>query len=268
MMLAVYIILGILVLNLIVYIFILVRPNAKSPQNKALLCSYAHRGLWGKDIPENSLSAFEKACENGFGIELDVQLSKDGEVMVFHDYSLERMTGETKKLCDLSLDELKSLFLKDTDQKIPTFKEVLALVNGRVPLLVELKGESLDSSLCPKVAEILKEYNGDYCIESFNPFLIFNMKKHLPNAYYGQLYTNVCRDKKKYSPLNIFLSLMAFNCIAKPNFIAYNKNTRKSLPVKLTTKFYKAPKFVWTAKGEKEIATAKALGEYPIFETE
>ncbi len=261
-----YIILGIIVLLIALYFLMFIRPNGKLPENKNLLCSYAHRGLWDEKFPENSLPAFQNAVANGYGIELDVQLSRDGEVMVFHDYSLLRMTGCDKKLCDLTLAELKELSLLGTGEIIPTLSEVLELVNGRVPILVELKGETLDTSLCPKVAELLKTYKGDYCIESFNPFLVRSMKKYLPNNFYGQLYTNVCIDKKKYSALNILLTLMIFNFLAKPNFISYNKLFRNSLPVKITTKFYKAPKFVWTPKGDTEIDTAKNLGEYPIFE--
>ena len=186
--------------------------------------------------------------------------------MVFHDYDLSRMTGVNKKLYSLSANELKTLSLANTDQNIPTFEEVLALVNGAVPLLVELKGETIDASLCPKVAGLLKAYKGDYCIESFNPLLLKEMRKYLPNAYYGQLYTNVCRDKQKYSALNISLSGMVFNFLVKPNFIAYNKIDRNSFPVKFTTKFYKAPKFVWTLKDREERETAKENGEYAIFE--
>ncbi len=265
-MTAVYIILGLIILFLALYVFVFVKPVAKEPENKRLLCKYAHRGLHGKEIPENSLLAFLEAVNNSYGIELDVQLSSDGEVMVFHDYSLKRMTGLDDKLSKLTIEELKFLKLAGTEQKIPTFKEVLTLVDGKVPLLVELKGETLDSSLCPKVAELLKEYNGDYCIESFNPLLLKEMKKHLPSAYYGQLYTNVCRDKKKYSILNILLTSMFFNFLAKPNFIAFNKKDRNSLPVKITTKFYKAPKFVWTVKNKEELNTADENGEYAIFE--
>lgn len=265
-MLAVFIIIAFLVLVILWYLLVFIRPIAKEPENKRLLCDYAHRGLHNNEIPENSLLAFKNAVDNGYGIELDVQLSTDGVVMVFHDYLLKRMTGLDEKLSKLTLEELKFLSLANTDQKIPTFKEVLTLVNGKVPLLVELKGENLDSSLCPKVAELLKEYKGDYCIESFNPLLLKEMRKYLPNAYYGQLYTNVCRDKKKYSILNILLTGMAFNFLAKPNFIAYNKETRNSLPVKIATKFYKAPKFVWTVKNSEEIDLAKQNGEYPIFE--
>lgn len=261
--------LSLAILIFLLYILVFVRPRAKSPENKALLCDYAHRGLHDGntgDTPENSLRAFSLACQAGYGIELDVQLSHDGEVMVFHDYTLIRMTGVDKKLCELDAEELSTLSLAGTDQKIPTFKEVLELIDGKVPVLVELKGESLDSALCPKVAEILKEYAGDYCIESFNPLLIRNMRKLLPDRYYGQLYTNVCRDKKKYSALNIILTCMAFNFLAHPDFIAYNYHYRESLPVKLTTKFYRADRFIWTARDEEQINIAHENGECPIFE--
>ena len=252
----------------LLYILLFVRPRAKRPENELLLCDYAHRGLHGRGVPENSLRAFELACEAGKGIELDVQLSRDGEVMVFHDYTLIRMTGVDKKLCELDRDELCSLSLAGSEEKIPTFSEVLALVNGRVPILVELKGEDLSSELCPKVAEQLSAYSGAYCIESFNPLLIKNMRKQMPKAYCGLLYTNVCRDKKKTNALNILLTAMAFNFLARPDFIAYNKLDRDSFFVRLTTKFYRAPKFVWTVKNEEELALSHKLGENPIFERE
>ena len=265
-MIAAYIILSVLFLAFALYVFVLVRPTAKMPKDKSLLTDYAHRGLHGGTIPENSLAAFEKAAQNGFGIELDVQLSKDDVVMVFHDYNLARMTGADKKLSDLTSGELGELSLANTDQAIPSFKEVLSLIDGRVPILVELKGENLNTKLCPKVAELLKDYNGSYCIESFNPLLIKAMRKYLPNAFYGQLYTNVCRDKKKCTPLNVLLTLLVFNFLAKPDFIAFNKLDRNSLPVKLATRFYKAPKFVWTVKTQKEKTAAKFYKEHAIFE--
>ena len=257
---------GLCLLLLLLYLLLLIRPRARQPKNSALLCKYAHRGLHGRGIPENSRAAFDLACQKGFGIELDVQLSRDGEVMVFHDYTLDRVVGREGKLCDLCAAELGTLSLCGTEQTIPTFREVLALVNGRVPILVELKGESMDTSLCAKVAALLREYEGLYCIESFNPLLLREMRKHLPDAYYGLLYTNVCRDKKKKSLLNMALTAMALNILAKPNFIAYNQLDRDSLPVKLTTRLYRAPRFVWTARREEERSRADALGECAIFE--
>ena len=175
----------------------MIAPRARKNAIRPFLRPYAHRGLWGGEIPENSLAAFRRAAEHGFAIELDVQLSSDGEVMVFHDYTLDRVVGREGKLCDLDAAELGTLSLCGTEQTIPTFREVLTLVNGRVPILVELKGESMDTSLCEKAAALLREYEGLYCIESFNPLLLHEMRKHLPDAYYGLLYTNVCRAKKK-----------------------------------------------------------------------
>lgn len=251
---------------ILIYLLILIRPRAKAPEDKSLLCDYAHRGLHGNGVPENSLEAFDLACKSGYGIELDVQLSKDGEVMVFHDTTLDRMTGVEKKLCDLDASELCELKLAGTEQRIPTFKEVLKLVDGRTPILVELKGETTDTSLCPKVAELLKEYKGSYCIESFNPYLIGQMNKLMPDAYRGLLYTNVIRDQKKASPLNIIVTVMGLNFIGKPNFIAYNEEDRNALPVKIATKLYKAPKVVWTIKSQETLDLAHTLGETPIFE--
>ena len=258
--------LGLFLLSFLIYLLLLVRPKKKIAPDPVLLCDYAHRGLHGDGIPENSLAAFARACENGCGIELDVQLSRDGVVMVFHDATLVRMTGREGKLCDYATEELAQMTLADTKEKIPTFAEVLALVNGRVPLLVELKGETTNVALCPKVAALLQDYKGPYCLESFNPMLLGEMKKYLPDAFRGMLYTNVCHEKKSRSVLNILLTAMALNVIAKPDFIAYNQHYRDSLPVRLTTKLYSAPHFVWTTRGDREREIARTLGEHAIFE--
>ena len=250
----------------VLYLFVFVRPRGRAPESSALLRDYAHRGLHNDTLPENSLAAFEAACQKGYGIELDIQLSADGEVMVFHDYTLIRMTGKEGRVCDLTAAELKSLSLKDTNETIPTFAEVLALVNGRVPILVELKGEDLNADLCPKAAVLLRAYKGNYCIESFNPMLIRAMRRELPSAWYGQLYTNVCKEKKKVTLLNILLTAMAFNFLARPDFIAYNYVYRNTLPIKLTTGLYTAPKFIWTVRDKTELGRAHDLEECPIFE--
>jgi glycerophosphoryl diester phosphodiesterase len=250
----------------IVYLLVLVRPPMKTKADKALICDYAHRGLHKNGVPENSLAAFDAACEAGYGIELDVQLSRDGVVMVFHDYSLLRMTGCDKKLAELDAEELAALKLDGSDQTIPTLKEVLDLVDGRAPLLIELKGEEMDASLCDKVAELLHDYKGAYCFESFNPLLVGSIKKQFPNVFCGLLYTNVCREKKKSSLLNIALTVMALNFIARPDFIAYNQEDRSSLPVRITTGLYSAPRAVWTVKSKEELDTAHKNGEMAIFE--
>ena len=261
-----FICLSVIVFIVLLYIFVILKPTKKKSLQTELLCDYAHRGLHGNGRPENSISAFSAAIEKGVGFELDLQLSKDGKVMVFHDYTLKRMTGNEGKLGDTDSDLLAKMALGGTDNTIPTFEDVLALNNGRVPMLIELKGENANSRLCPAVAAVLKDYKGPYCIESFNPLLLMSMRKYLPDALYGQLYTNVCKNKKKYTPLNILLTLMAFNPIAKPHFIAYDQKFRRSLPVLITTKLFKAPRFVWTVKTNEEYAAAKASCECAIFE--
>lgn len=259
-------ILSLSVLLFLLYLLVFVRPRGRMPEDRELLCDYAHRGLHGNGVPENSLEAFELACQAGFGIELDVQLSSDGEVVVFHDYTLNRMTGVDKKLCELDAKSLCELRLSSTDQRIPTFREVLEKIDGRVPILVELKGENFDTSLCPRVVEILNEYKGKYCIESFNPLLVRQMRRLLPDAFCGLLYTNAVREKKKVSVINVAVTLMALNFLCAPRFIAYNEAYRDSFFVKVTTRLYKTPKFVWTVKSREALDRAHALGEYPIFE--
>ncbi len=260
------IILAILAFLWTLYLVVLVRPRARKPRDTRLICDYAHRGLHGDGVPENSLAAFAKAAESGYGIELDVQLSRDGEIMVFHDYTLVRMTGREGNLSDFTADELRTLTLGGTSERIPTLAEVLALVDGRVPLLVELKGESTDTALCEPLAKMLAKYGGPYCIESFNPMLLGKMAKLMPHVYRGLLYTNVVRDKKRVSALNLALTAMLTNVIARPNFIAYNYVDRHSFFVGVCTKFWSAPRFSWTVREREEYVRAKENGECAIFE--
>lgn len=135
-----------------------------------------HRGLHGQapGHPENSLPAFKAAIAHGFGIELDLQLSRDGEAMVFHDYSLERLTDTRGPVAQRSARELGAIALKGASTHIPTLREVLALVAGRAPLLIELKDQ--DGALGPNVGRLeaataaaLADYEGEAALMSFNP---------------------------------------------------------------------------------------------------
>ena len=243
------------------------RRRRRKFADSSLICPYAHRGLHGEGVPENSLAAFKKAVENGHGIELDLQLSADGEVMVFHDYTLKRMTGEAGLLSEKTAEELRSLRLAGTDEHIPTLREVLELVDGQVPLLVELKGENLSAALPPKADEILREYKGDYCIESFNPLLVAWYKKNRPDVMRGQLYTNVCREKK-ITPLNILLTLLAFNFIARPDFVAFDHKYASILPLRIAHALCKPHRFTWTVRTEDGFDVARKYSANPIFEGE
>ena len=120
---------------------------------------YAHRGLHDNrtDAPENSLKAFAKAVEAGYGIEMDIQLTKDGVPVVFHDFTLQRMCGTDGKVCDYTYEELQAFHLCESTERIPKFADVLALVDGKVPLIVELKIEGGDTGVCPVADELLRE---------------------------------------------------------------------------------------------------------------
>ncbi len=247
---------------------VLIRPGKKpAGTSNALSCHYAHRGLHGGEVPENSLLAFRRAAKAGYGIELDVQLSADGEVMVFHDYTLDRMTAREGKLSDYTAAELSGLKLKTaegvlTEERIPTLKQVLETVDGRVPLLVELKGESTDTSLCPAVDEILRPYAGPYCIESFNPMLLSWYKKNRPQVYRGLLYTNLWKEKKK-TVLNALLTLMLLSPMASPHFIAYDRKYPRAAAVRCTVCLWKGDSFTWTVRSEEE---AEGITTHMIFE--
>ena len=261
------IILGVCLLLGLIYLLVLIRPRARKPSNEALLCDYAHRGLHGGEIPENSLAAFEKACEAGFGIELDVQLSRDGTVMVFHDYTLARMTGREGKLKELDAAELQSLSLNGTTETIPTFAEVLALVDGRVPLLVELKGENLDTSLCEKVASHLSAYKGTYCLESFNPLLIGYVKRKRPEYKRGQLVTILKKkDANQPFPVRFMLSHMLLNFISRPHFIAFDMMKKPTVGILAASSVLGAKKFAWTVRSAEDYNSLKERGILSIFE--
>ncbi len=265
-MLPFFLIPAFVLLLILVYLFILVRPAGRLRTASPLLFGhYAHRGLHNEEIPENSLAAFRHAVKHGYGVELDLQLSADGKVMVFHDYTLDRMTAHSGKLSDYTAAELQRMYLKNrlgemTKETIPTLRQVLESVSGAVPLLIELKGENLNTALCPAADAILQKYKGAYCVESFNPVLLRWYKKHRRSILRGQLYTDVFHDNKRL-PHYFLLSLMVLNVMSRPHFIACNQKYRRNLPVRLTTGFFGAERFTWTVRSEEE-----RVDGYMIFE--
>ena len=181
----------------------------------------AHRGLFNnKDIPENSMKAFEAAMQKGFAIELDVQMTKDGYLVVFHDKSLKRVCGLKDEITMLTLNEVKQARLCGTDSMIPTFEDVLMLVDGRVPLLIEVKEDDNYEELMPKLIALLERYEGEYMIESFDPRIVLWLKKNHPSIIRGQLSSKNIREVKNRF-LKFVLGNMFLNVITKPHFIAY-----------------------------------------------
>lgn len=228
---------------------------------------YAHRGLHDNDseAPENSLSAFRKAVEAGFGMELDVQLSKDKIPVVFHDFDLKRVCGAEGKVSDYTLQELKRFRLYGSDEQIPTFAEVLELVNGQVPLIVELKGDNMDISLCPIADKLLREYQGLYCVESFNPLMVIWYKKHHKEIFRGQLSEKFFTNGKK-NVLHFLLENLMLNFLSKPDFIAYKCTDYDALARRLCCGLFKATAVTWTVKSAEELKEMQKHFEIFIFE--
>ncbi len=182
----------------------------------------AHRGVHNeKDIIENSLEAFKEAVNKNYIIELDVHFLKDGEVVVFHDDNIERMTGINKNLKDCTYDEIRNIKLLNKNTYIPKFSDVLKLVDGKVPILIELKNDNKVGLLESSLMQILKKYNGKYAVQSFNPLSIMWFKNNYPNIIRGQL---VCKFKnKKMDTIKKFiLKTMFFNIITNPDFISHS----------------------------------------------
>lgn len=209
--------------------------------------NYAHRGLHTKDksVPENSLAAFRLAREAGYGVELDVQLSKDGQVVVFHDDDLKRVCGLEKRVDELTFDELQQLRLCSSDEKIPLFTDVLQVLEGGGPLIVELKTGKRNAELCRKTADILKNYKSDYCIESFNPLIVAWFRFHCPKTVRGQLAT-VREEYKMSKAADFILSHCLLNIAARPNFIAY-KIGKRPLSVRVS-ELMGAMRVGWTSR--------------------
>lgn len=230
---------------------------------------YAHRGFHNNNFnyPENSIEAFKLAVENGYGIELDVQLTKDKVPIVFHDGDLKRVCGIDKKVKDLSFEELQELYLFNSNAQIPLLTDVLSIVNGKVPLIIEFKSKSNDTSLCDTIAPILDNYKGVYCIESFNPLILLWYKKNRPSVIRGQLSTNYIKDEVRNDRLlNFVLQNLLLNFLTKPDFIAFDHKYNNMLSFNICRKLYKTPTFAYTIESAEDLVKNKDIFDYFIFE--
>ena len=233
----------------VIYVSLIMPRLINKADTSGILVDYAHRGLHNESLPENSLGAFQNAVKHRYGIELDIQLSKDKVPMVFHDATLNRVCGIDGKLAEYTCEELQKMHLLGSEYTIPTFKEVLELVDGRIPLLIEFKPGSTE--LCDIVCPILDEYNGSFCIESFDPFILRRIKAIRPRFARGQLVTNSIKSKSCHNIfLDTALTLLLFNLLSRPDFVAYDNNMKYNFSVFLCKKLFRIPTFVWTIKSD------------------
>lgn len=264
-----YILFFIIILLLMAYVLSTICGKRPSGLEAFSGWGYAHRGLHGDGVPENSMEAFRRAREAGYGIELDVHLLSDGNLAVIHDSLLMRTTGAAGRVEDLTITELDKYFLEDTMQTIPAFSEVLRTVDGRVPLIVELK--TVDNNyavLCEAVCQLLDGYNGLYCLESFDPRCIYWLKKNRPDLIRGQLSQDFLKKKTVTNPwiIRFAVTFQVLNFLTKPHFVAYKFKDRKHISNWLVERLWKVKSVSWTLKNKADYDTAVAEGRLPIFE--
>lgn len=224
----------------------------------------SHRGMFNKEYPENTIGAFQNAVDHHYGCELDVQMTTDGTLVVFHDYDMKRLTGVEGDIRQKSYDEIKNLKIHGSKYNIPTFEEVLKVVNGKVPLLIELKHHKPIGEMERKVRDALRNYQGQYAIESFNPMIVHWFYKNAPEIVRGQLSCTFKEDE--VNP--ILKKLLHALCFIKFNhsqFLAYDVDdidkNKKVLKVKK-----KMPVIMWTVKDSNRLQTLKQYFDNYIFE--
>lgn len=230
----------------------LTAPGRASEERKAPFRgrNIAHRGLYKIDrsVPENSLPAFQSAVERGYGVEFDVHITRDGELVVFHDDTLQRLCGAAECIDDLTLEELAQYTLSGTEEHIPTLAQVLETVGGKTPIVLELKRGKQNRALCEKTRAMLKDYNGEVCIESFDPTIVRWWKKNAPEVLRGQL---SCPQQALADalpkPMAFVLSHLLMNFLGRPHFVAYGlEGGEKPLTVRLCEALG-AMKVCWTS---------------------
>ena len=267
-----FIVLIILCVLLILFLFylLLILPGKRRKEKwePFFQYHYAHRGLFdnNSNAPENSLAAFQKAIESGFGIEFDVQLTKDDVLVVFHDATLKRMCGVDGNVWDYTYEELQTFTLSSSDQRIPKLEEVLKLVKGQVPLIIEYKLDRVQTKVCELANNLLKDYKGLYCIECFHPAAPNWYKKNRPDIIRGQLCEEYYKEEQ-YRTLKYFIaSFLVTNIYTKPDFIAYNCLHRKNISRCLCRKVG-AVSVAWTVKSVAQYEEIKKDFDLFIFDS-
>ena len=263
-------IIPVVLLGLFLLYFLMVMGRRKHPGLQKLQgWAYAHRGLHNKEgIPENSMAAFRKALEKGYGIELDVHLLSDGNLAVIHDHSLKRTAGVDIPIESLTTQQLKDYPLEGTQETIPTFSQVLELFAGKAPMIVELKAIGKNyGALVDETCRQLENYPGAYCIESFDPRCIRYLRKHHKHIVRGQLAENFIRRKSKVAwILKFMMSYQLVNFLTLPDFVAYDFTTRKTLGNFLVRKVWGVQGVTWTLRSQADHDQALKEGWLPIFE--
>ena len=257
-------VLGFLCLLFLFLIFPSLRRHPGRQQMDGL--TVAHRGLHDlpgqSGVPENSLAAFREAVRAGIAIETDIHLTADGEVVVFHDDTLDRMCGVSGSPETMTLAELRALRLGGTDEVIPTFRELLDLADGKVPLLIEFKcvSRAQAAALCGKAAPMLDGYAGTYWVQSFSPFMVGWYRRHRPGVCRGQLSASF---RGRPLPYRIAGCLL-FNAVGRPDFVSYDHRDASHPCRRLCTALGAHP-VCWTLHSQAELDAARDRAHFRTF---
>lgn len=227
----------------------------------------AHRGLHDTEKPENSLAAYRAAAEHGYAIETDIRFTKDKELLILHDDTFERMAGDPRKVSECTMSEIKALKLGGTDEPIPTVKEFLETVGGRVPLLIEIKDmpDVKGKEIAKALSDAMQGYAGEYAVQSFNPLYVKAYKKLHPEVMCGVLASTGMYQKTdpfRWRTKMYLVSRLKLNFYIKPDFVSYDM---WSLPQPWVTK-YRGVKLAWTVNTHELEEKARTYVDNIIFE--
>ena len=265
---------GLIVLLFVVFILLYIyaicpRLSRRKDMTHYRHTMFAHRGYHCKEkgIPENSMMAFRAALANGYGIELDLHLTKDGELVVFHDDTLKRMCSRPDTIENLTSHELKSCHLLGTSETIPLFRDVLSLVDGKVPLLIELKIPTSSLQICEETLRQLQGYHGRYLIQSFNTMGIRWFRFHAPQILRGQLSSNLTADnQEEFWFFRFVVKHLLANFLGRPDFISYKLSDLPAANVWILKNLFHIPIAVWTLRTPKMLSRGKQHFDIQIFE--
>lgn len=245
----------------------LIAPKNRKEMERFKSVHYAHRGLHNAERAENSMSAFKAAVDGGWGIELDIRLSKDGKLVVFHDDTLDRVCGREGKVIDFTAEELATFKLKGTEDGVPLFSDVLKLVDGKIPLLVEIKEDPGNNKVSLAACEMLDGYKGEFIVESFNPLSLKTVKDKRPKLVRGILSHRYYEYEQYRKPMYFALQSLLLNVVCRPAFIAYDHKHASSFALRSVRKLFNVPTLAWTVRSQEEenIALKNGFGGI-IFE--
>ena len=241
------------------------RKNGFAPFENTYI---AHRGLYDNsgDAPENSLKAFRKAVDAGFGIEMDVQITRDGKLVVFHDETLKRMCGADARLTDLTFEELQQYTLADSEERIPLFEDVFEVFRDKAPAVIEIKAHGNYIGTAKLLMHYLDGYNGDFLVQSFHPRLVHWLRKNRPDVLRGQLSTVFDKSSKVPWVAKFVATNLMTNFYTRPDFISYDVRHLDQFSYRLLRMLYKVEKAAWTIKSRDQLEKAEKSSNIFIFD--